>query len=83
MQSVPEFVPRLSKAQSFQPSTAFKSSSYGFHQQSPSFTPKIQVNVPQAMPEFNMNFDAGCMRRSNYVSQKTFDSPPVEDFKRR
>lgn len=83
MQSVPEFVPRLSKAQSFQPSTAFKGSSYGFHQQSHDFTPKIQVNVPQTMPEFKMNFDEGSMRRSNFVSQKTFNSPPVDDFKRR
>lgn len=49
--------------------------------QAPSFAPKIQVPVPDSMPEFKMNFKAS-QRRSNFGSQQTFDSPPVDDLKR-
>jgi len=69
--------PQLSKAKSFHPGSAFNSQCL----QAPTFAPKIQVPVPDAMPEFKMNFKASS-RRSNFGTQQTFDSPPVDDYKR-
>lgn len=73
-------MPKLFKAQSFQQSQPAFNSQYSAHQ-APTFTPTIQVPVPESMPEFKMPFKASS-RRANFGQQQTFESPPVDDFKR-
>lgn len=58
-------LPRLSKAQSFQPTTFTKSNGINASTFVPSFAPSIQAQVPQSMPEFKMNFKATA-RRANF-----------------
>jgi hypothetical protein len=77
---LPSFRPQLSKAQSFQQSHPACNNN-GYSAQAPSFTPKIQVPVPESMPEFKMPFKASS-RRTNFCQQQTFDSPTVDDCKR-
>ena len=77
---MPSFRPQLSKANSFQQNLP-ASFNNQYSAQAPVFTPKIQVPVPECMPEFQMPFKASS-RRANFGQQQTFESPPVDDFKR-
>lgn len=72
-------MPKMTKAQSFQPGTF---NAREFVPSQTNFTPQIQVKVPESMPEVKMNFKASA-RRANFGHQQTFDSPPVDDLKRR